>query len=255
MGASTTQVAPLTVSRQVQNVILNRISSHSGEFFARVKFFDSKPKIWHYAQIDSGAPVSIVPKAMLSKYQLDSLKPSSVVLTAYGGAPITNLGEIELNLEFLGKSENFEKTEKIEKCIFLVTSTSSMPLIGTNIIFGANSGRHVIDKDDESAVIAGRKIRIFDKISSKFKMLSQLRVATSDKLQIRCSTDVIIKGGSETVIQGFLPKLPVLKNFCFLSENAEFGDLNFFGGFYESKQSHGFPIIVQNPSDADIKLH
>ena len=220
-----------------------------------MKFFGAKPKMWHFAQIDSGAPVSIVPKAMLSKSQLEALRPSSVVLSAYGGAPIVNLGEVSLDLEILGKNESDPRSEKIGNCIFLVTDTSSMPLIGTNIIFGSNSGRHVIDKDSESATIAGHEIRIFDKVASRYAMLSQLRVVTNDIVQVRCKADIIIKGGTEAVAEGFVPGLPKIGKFHFLSEKSKFGDLNIFGGLYTSSQSQSFPIIIHNPSGADIKLH
>ena len=96
-------------------------------------------------QIDSGADVSILPVSLLTSEQRKGLKFSNLVIQAYGGVEIKNLGEFEGDLSFIGIDGN---RVAMKNCKFLVTDKSVTPLLGCDMIFKGNESRHILDKKE-----------------------------------------------------------------------------------------------------------
>ena len=87
-----------------------------------------KPRIngtHHYFQIDCGSQVSTIPIHLLSIEQKHSIRPSHVVLSAFGGSRVQHHGHVTIDLEI-------ESGEFIRNLDFLVTKSDSAPLIGNN---------------------------------------------------------------------------------------------------------------------------
>ena len=99
---------------------LHRLSSSNLFIFPRIN------KTHLYCQIDCGSMVSTLPIHYLSEEQRRSIKPSTVVLSAYGGSRVEHFGHVNLSLEF-------KCGARIDNLNFLVTKMNTVPLIGNNL--------------------------------------------------------------------------------------------------------------------------
>ena len=97
--------------------------------------------------------VSTIPIAYLSEEQRRSIKPSTVVLSAFAGSRVQHFGHVTLSLEFEGGA-------KIENLDFLVTKMNTVPLIGNNVLL-TDDGQLKIDTKANKATIRGTEVDIF----------------------------------------------------------------------------------------------
>ena len=137
--------------------------------------------------------VSTIPIAYLSDEQRRSIKPSSVVLSAYGGSRVQHLGHVTLTLEFDGGA-------RIDNLDFLVTKVNTVPLIGNNVLL-TDDGQLKIDTKANKATIRGTEVDIFYSDTGKTSFVTSLTAKTSaQKQRMVVQHSVTVPANSEMAI-------------------------------------------------------
>ena len=227
---------------------VNQISADADQIFAKL-FFNGKQ---YFCHIDSGSPISLFPKALLTEKQKLSLKESNILLQAYNKGCISNLGSLDLDLTFEA-SGNKNQGVTIPNQTFLVTSTSMTPIIGLDIIFAGKEQIFNIDKAKSSALIGGKNVQIYDSIEPKARILSKVTICTREKQPVFSSDSITIGPNSEAVVPGYIKCFPTSQNFIMESQLI-FGKLVIQGALYEKEQFCNFPVKMINYTGETINI-
>ena len=159
-----------------------------------------------YCQIDCGSMVSTIPIHYLSEEQRRSIKPSTVVLSAYGGSRVDHVGQVVLSLEFQGGA-------RIDNLNFLVTKMNTVPLIGNNILLDDN-GQLSIDTKANKAIIRGTKVDLFYSETGKTSFVTSITAKTcSEPQRMMVKDSITIPANSEMMIMvetNFPPSSPFM---------------------------------------------
>ena len=227
---------------------VNQISADADQIFAKL-FLNGRQ---YFCHIDSGSPISLFPKALLTDKQKLSLKESNILLKAYNKGSISNLGSLDLDLTFEA-SDHENKVVTIPNQKFLVTATSMTPIIGLDILFAGNESIFNIDKAKSSALIGGKNVQIYDSIEPKAKILSKVTICTKEKQPVFSSDSITIGPNSEAVIPGYIKCLPTSRNFI-IEPQLMFGKLVIQGALYEKGQFCNFPVKMMNYTGESITV-
>ena len=197
--------------------------------------------------------VSTIPIAYLSDEQRRSIKPSSVVLSAYGGSRVQHLGHVTLTLEFDGGA-------RIDNLDFLVTKVNTVPLIGNNVLL-TDDGQLKIDTKANKATIRGTEVDIFYSDTGKTSFVTSLTAKTSSQKQrMVVQHSVTVPANSEMAIlvkTNLPPSTPLMitePQAAVRFSNGSRYHLPIVKALYSAHQFSSFPVRIANPGDADIHL-
>ena len=224
---------------------INKLSKNADQFYAKC-FFNGKNRFF---QIDSGSPISLVPIQLLSEMQKNNLCNSDIGIEAYGYGKINNLGILKLDLH-LESLDN--RTVILRNQSFFVTSSSMTPILGNDILFAGDENLHIIDKVGEMAIIGGEKVKIYESIRPKAKIVSDIKIVRMDKLPVFAKMDTVIGPNTESIIPVYMKTKP--HNATFLVEPQILNRFSVGGGLYNKSQFQNFPMRIYNASDKPVKL-
>ena len=224
---------------------VNKLSKQADKFFAKI-FIKNKP---FYCQIDPGSPISLFPVKFLDENQRQNISNNDTLIEAYGGGHINNLGCLAINLNF--ESDNNSRVS-LPGQEFYITSSSTMPILGCNILF-ANNDVHSIDKGNEIALIGGKNVKIYDRVVSAAKMVSGLKISSRNKQPIFSRENITIRPNSENIIPAYMKALPNQNLFTTYNQNV-YKKLGILGGLYDKSQFSNFPIKITNPTDDTLMI-
>ena len=191
----------------------------------------------------------------MSQSQRQRIRPSPLVIRAYNGGLISNLGQISLDL-------HFDNGDTIRDQSFLVTSSNRTPLIGTNILLTENQ-KLVIDGKSNTVVIRGVSVQLHGRVPVGENELSvgSVVVSTSGEEQIvRAKQDFVIPAKSVAVIPAHIKLPPESSNFLLernLTTRFSRGKryiLPVAMALFQADQYSSFPVKILNCSDADIVI-
>ena len=197
--------------------------------------------------------VSTIPIAYLSEEQRRSIKPSTVVLSAFGGSRVQHFGHVTLSLEFEGGA-------RIDNLDFLVTKMNTVPLIGNNVLL-TDDGQLKIDTKANKATIRGTVCDIFYSDTGKTSFVTSLTAETSSAMQrMMVEHSVTIPANTEMTISVKI-KLPPSTALMMTEPQAAVRFVNgkrhflpISKGLYSAHQFSSFPVRVANTGEVDIHL-
>ena len=242
MGTATAQAVP---SEDVHKNV-HALSVKSRQFFC--KLLNGGKSV--FCHVDSGAEISIFPKKLLTPLQVAAIKPSSINIVAYGHGRVTNLGELHGDFTFEG--ENGESVDLLG-VRFLITNSSMTPILGTDVLLPKGQDLHLIDKKREIAVVGGRKLKIYDGIVPKAKVVSGLRIATGDEQAVFCDTDFTIGPECEAVLPVYVKNKPS-SDLVLVEPQLALGRILVAGGLSLGLRYSHFPVRVVNPGPTKITI-
>ena len=191
----------------------------------------------------------------MSQSQRECIRPSPLVIRAYNGGLISNLGQISLDLRF-------DNGDIIRNQTFLVTSSNRTPLIGTNILLTENQ-KLVIDGQSNTVVIRGVSVQLHGRVPVGENELSvgSVVVSTSgDEQIVLAKEDFVIPAKSMAVVPAHIKLPPESSNF--LLENTlatRFSSGRRFvlpvaRALFQADQYSNFPVKLLNCSDSDVVI-
>ena len=189
----------------------------------------------------------------LTVEQQGNIRSSSLVLRAYNGGKINNLGQISLDLEF-------DDGKVLHDQEFVVTSSNRTPLLGTNILL-PDKDKLVIDKEASTISIRGHVMAIHGSVPTGENQLAvgSIKIESSDQSQkVISKEDFMIPAHSTAFVSAKLKLLPSTSNFMLVDQSAtRFVDgkrhvLPVAKTFYDSEQFAGFTVQLVNTSDTEI---
>ena len=215
-----------------------------------------QPKIngsYQYVQVDCGSQISTIPMHLLSVEQRKSIRRSDLILKAYGGSRVQNLGQIALSIEL-------DKDMVIPDCEFVVVTSDSVPLLGNNILL-AEDERLEIDPAENKIMIHGTEMELYYSETGESSKMNSVVVKTSDSVQkIVVKSQVELDPNSETMVMVKLELPPSTSNMmtepqaAFRFINGRRFRLPIAKGLYSAHQFGEFAVRVANPYDKKILL-
>ena len=197
--------------------------------------------------------VSTIPIAYLSNEQRSRIKPSTVVLSAYGGGRVRHFGHVTLSLEF-------DSGARIENLDFLVTEMNTIPLIGNNVLL-TDDGQLKIDTKANKATIRGTEVDIFYSETGQKSFVTSVTAKTSSENQrMIVEKPVTIPAYTEMEIQvktNLPPSTAYMitePQFAVRFSNGTRHFLPIGKGLYSAHQFSSFLVRVANPGGHDIHL-
>ena len=221
----------------------------SSNLFIRPKINGSS----HYVQVDCGSQISTIPMQVLSAAQRKVIRPSDLVLSAYGGSRVHHLGTIDLSLEL-------DNGMIIPDCEFVVVKAESVPLLGNNILL-SNDGRLEIDTVKNEIELHGTKVKLYYSEGGATSKMNSVCVKTSDSSQKMIVMEhTELKPRSETMVKVKLLLPPSTTNMitepqaAFRFFNGRRFRLPIGKGLYSAHQFNEFVVRVANPYEQSVNL-
>ena len=207
----------------------------------------------YYVQVDCGSQISTIPMQILSAEQRKMIRPSDLVLSAYGGSRVHHLGTIDLSLE-LGNGMI------IPDCEFVVVKAESVPLLGNNILL-SKDGRLEIDTIKNEIELHGTKVKLYYSEGGATAKMNSVCVKTSDSSQKMIVMEhTELKPRSETMVRVKLLLPPSTTNMitepqaAFRFSNGRRFRLPIGKGLYSAHQFNEFVVRVANPYGQSVNL-
>ena len=193
-----------------------------------------------------------MPIHYLTTEQRKSIKPSTLVVSAYGGGAVEVLGSVNLDLVF--------DNNVVINGDFLVVKRDSVPLIGNNSLM-PSGGVLKIDTESNTVTIQGRTIDIYYSDSGCKTYIKSIDVKSASQCQrILLNSTVQLPPQSETMVLVHTKLPPSTSNFMiepqmgFRFLNGTRVNLPIGKALYSSSQFQSFPIRIMNPTDMEIQL-
>lgn len=193
-----------------------------------------------------------MPIHYLTTEQRKSIKPSTLVVSAYGGGAVEVLGSVNLDLVF---DNNIAINGD-----FLVVKRDSIPLIGNNSLM-PSAGVLKIDTESNTVTIQGHTIDIYYSENGSKTYIRSIDVKSESLCQrMLLNSTVQLPPQSETIVLVHTKFPPSTSNFMiepqmgFRFLNGTRVNLPIGKALYDSSQFQSFPIRIMNPMDMEIQL-